>query len=112
MDNLFKALSNETRRSILILLVKEPMAAGKLQEKFSITFASLSHHLSILENCGLVTVKKSGRYRVYYLNRKAFEDIFLWLSELMKYEKNFDAHKKINLPVTEQNDNSLMKYTE
>ncbi|MEH2929481.1 hypothetical protein VSQ48_06110 [Candidatus Ventrimonas sp. KK005] len=42
MDAQFKALSNETRREILLLLAEGPMEAGKLQERFPITFASIS----------------------------------------------------------------------
>ena len=58
MDARFKALSNETRREILFLFAEGPMEAGKLQENFPITFATISYYLSVLKHSGLVTDKK------------------------------------------------------
>ena len=61
------------------------MAAGRLQERFPITFASLSYHLSVLlKHSGLVTAKKEGQYRLYDLNREALEGMALWLSGLVE----------------------------
>ena len=85
MDARFKALSNETRREILLLLAEGPMTAGRLQERFPITFASLSYHLLVLKHSGLVTAKKEGQYRLLYdLNREALEGMVLWLSGLVE----------------------------
>lgn len=84
MNARFKALSNETRREILLLLAEGPMEAGKLQERFPITFASISYHLSALKHSGLVTDKKERQYRLYYLNREALEGMVLWLSGLVE----------------------------
>ena len=66
MDARFKALSNETRREILFLFAEGPMEAGKLQENFHITFATISYYLSVLKHSRLVTDKKEepGEKRV------------------------------------------------
>ena len=64
----FKALSDPTRREILNLLRAGPLAAGELLEHFSITGASLSHHLSILRHAGLIDDEKKGKYIYYTLN--------------------------------------------
>ena len=81
MDARFKALSNETRREILLLLAEGPMEAGKLQERFPITFASISYHLSVLKHSGLVTDKKEepGGKRV----SKQVEGIHNMMSRLL-----------------------------
>ena len=84
MDARFKALSNETRREILFLFAEGPMEAGKLQENFPITFATISYYLSVLKHSGLVTDKKEGQYRLYDLNREALEGMVLWLSGLVE----------------------------
>ncbi len=56
----FKALSDPTRREILTLLRAGPLSAGELLEHFSITGASLSHHLSTLKHAGLIDDEKRG----------------------------------------------------
>ena len=54
MGDVFKALSDPTRRKILELLQKEPLNAGEIANYFQITKPSISHHLVILKNCGLI----------------------------------------------------------
>ena len=48
LDKKFKALANPTRREILILLSEKPLNAGEIATKFTISFASISHHLQKL----------------------------------------------------------------
>ncbi len=55
MGDVFKALSDPTRRKILELLQKEPLNAGEIANYFQITKPSISHHLVILKNCGLIS---------------------------------------------------------
>jgi DNA-binding transcriptional ArsR family regulator len=54
MDNLFKALSDKNRRKILVLLKEKDMSVSELLQHFTITQASLSHHLDILKRAELV----------------------------------------------------------
>lgn len=78
----FKALSDPTRRQIIELLRNGKMAAGDIVDKFDMTGASISHHLSILKNAGLVTDDKQGKYIYYELNLSVVEEILAWLASL------------------------------
>ena len=79
MNQLFKALSDPTRRRILELLRKQDMNAGEIGGHFAMTGASISHHLSILRNAGLVESTKSGQQIVYSLNATVFQEVIEWL---------------------------------
>ena len=80
----FKALSDPTRREILNLLRAGPLSAGELLEHFSMTGASLSHHLSILKNTGLIDDEKKGKFIFYTLNTSVLDDILNWMMSLKK----------------------------
>jgi DNA-binding transcriptional ArsR family regulator len=69
MEKIFEALSSTTRRKILAYLSATSMTAGEIAERFDITKPSLSKHLSILENAGLIVGDKRGQYIHYSLVR-------------------------------------------
>lgn len=75
MDTVFKALSDKNRREILTLLKKGDMTVGQIQEHFSITPASLSHHLDILKRANLVVAERQGQFISYSLNLSVFEEV-------------------------------------
>ncbi len=78
----FKALSDPTRRKIIELLREGKMTAGEIVDSFQMTGASISHHLSVLKNAGLVTDEKQGKYIYYELNLSVVEEILSWLASL------------------------------
>lgn len=78
----FKALSDPTRRQIVQLLKKEKLQAGEISEHFNMTGATISHHLSILKDAGLVTSEKKGKYIYYELNLSVIEEIMTWFSNI------------------------------
>ena len=82
----FKALSDPTRRQIIEMLRNGKMTAGDIVDRFQMTGASISHHLSILKNAGLVSDDKQGKYIYYELNLSVVEEILAWLASL-KEEK-------------------------
>ncbi len=77
-NDAFKALSDNTRRKILDLLNEKDMAAGDIADYFQITKPSISHHLSILKQAGLVSDERKGQYIYYSLNTSVFEDVVKW----------------------------------
>lgn len=81
-QDVFKALSDPTRRQILQMLRRKPMAAGDLAEAFPITKGSLSHHFNILKNAELVRVERRGQFLVYSLNTSVVEDVMGMLVDL------------------------------
>lgn len=74
----FKALADPTRRRVLELLGTGDMTAGELAEHFSMTKATLSHHLDILAQAHLVERERRGRNVVYSLNSTVFQSIVAW----------------------------------
>lgn len=86
----FKALSDPTRREILNLLRDGPLAAGKIVERFDMTGATISHHLSILKQAGIIDDEKRGKYIYYYLNTSVLDDVLSWMISL----KGDDSHEK------------------
>ncbi len=70
MEKIFEALSSGTRRKILAYLSAASMNAGEIAERFDITKPSLSKHLGILENAGLISSEKKGQFIYYTIVQK------------------------------------------
>lgn len=79
MNSVFKALNDPTRRDILELLKEKDMNAGEIADHFHISKPSISHHLDLLRQAGLVLSEKNGQYIIYTLNVTVVEDIIQWL---------------------------------
>ena len=87
-NEVFKALSDKTRRKILELLREEDKTAGEIAEYFNITKASISHHLSILKQANLISDEREGQFIYYSLNTSIFEEVIGWFMELSDKEKS------------------------
>ena len=73
-QNVFKALSDPTRREILKSLTTGSQSAGTLAEQFNISKPSMSHHFNVLKAADLVRTHRSGQNIVYTLNSTVLED--------------------------------------
>jgi DNA-binding transcriptional ArsR family regulator len=69
LDKVFEALSSTVRRKILAYLSATDLTAGEIAARFEISKPSVSKHLSILENAGLVRGEKRGQFIHYSLVR-------------------------------------------
>lgn len=78
----FKALSDPVRRNILELLKEKNRTAGEIAEKFDLTQATISYHLSQLKKAGLVFEQKDKNFIIYQLNTSVVEEVMLWLKSL------------------------------
>ena len=67
MGDMFKALASEPRRRILNYLAGGPMTVGEVAEKFDMALPSISKHLSVLKEAGLVREQKRGQFVLYHL---------------------------------------------
>lgn len=65
MDKAFKALASTPRRRILNHLAGGPMTVGEIADKFDMALPSISKHLSVLYNAGLVHQQKRGQNIIY-----------------------------------------------
>lgn len=66
---IFKAMSEPTRLKILDLLSCCEMCACDMLERLSITQSTLSHHMKVLMNCGLVIGRKSATWMFYSISK-------------------------------------------
>ena len=78
----FKALSDPTRREILHLLRDGAKTAGEIGSHFDMTGATVSHHLSVLRDAGLISDDKRGKYIYYELNLSVLDEITGWIAGL------------------------------
>lgn len=85
----FKALSDPVRRDILVMLREGKMTAGDIADKFELTNATVSYHLSQLKKADLLVETRVKNYIFYELNTSVFEEIMLWISQFSeRNEKN------------------------
>jgi DNA-binding transcriptional ArsR family regulator len=85
MNQLLKALNDPTRREILELLAKKDLSAGEIAEKFDISKPSISHHLDLLRQAGLVESVKEGQFIYYSINTTVFDELVKWM---LKFRSN------------------------
>ena len=82
MHNTLKALADPIRREILNLLKNGKMSAGEITDRFEVTGASISRHLSVLKEAGLIRDTREGKFIIYEINTSVLEEIMLWITEL------------------------------
>ncbi len=82
IQNTLKALSDPTRREILNLLKEKTLSAGEISDKFNISFAAISRHLSVLKEADLIRDERDGKFIYYTINTSVLEEIMLWIKDL------------------------------
>jgi DNA-binding transcriptional ArsR family regulator len=85
VTDVFGALANPVRRSILQLLDTGPRAAGEIAAEFALGRPAVSEHLQVLRNAGLVREQAQGRHRIYHLNAAALAEVGEWLRPFERY---------------------------
>lgn len=80
----FKALSDPTRQEILQMLTDGRMSAGDIGARFDMTGATISHHLNILKQAGLIEDFREGKYIYYELNLSVMEEMMGWFLQFRK----------------------------
>jgi ArsR family transcriptional regulator len=101
MGSPWKALSEDSRREMLLLLKRDTIPT-EIAERFNFTLPALSSHLRILKDADLITEKKQGKNRFYSLNRhitlelvEFFEDMYDYnLKSLKEYVEGKEKKKK------------------
>jgi len=82
LNSLFKALNDRTRREILELLKEKDLTAGEIADRFNISKPSISHHLDLLRQAGLVVSVKEGQFMYYSLNTTVMDELLKWIINL------------------------------
>ena len=79
LDRLFHALSDATRRAIVLRLSQGPASVTELSKPFEMAMPTLLQHIRVLEDSGLIGTEKVGRVRTCEINQKAFDATQSWL---------------------------------
>jgi len=79
---LFKALSDETRVQVIQVLTTEKQCACQILERFHISQPTLSHHMRILTQSGLVTMEKKGKWVHYGINAEMFHEMKTFIDSI------------------------------
>lgn len=82
--DVFNAIADPTRRSILMFLTSESQNVNALAEKFDMTRQAVSLHIKYLQECGAITIKKEGRERYCNLKAEKLTEVGDWLEPFRK----------------------------
>ncbi len=79
LDRVFYALADPTRRAVLERLSDRPAPVSELAQPFDMALPSFTQHLNVLEDCGLVRSRKTGRVRTYQIAPRPLKAAERWL---------------------------------
>jgi DNA-binding transcriptional ArsR family regulator len=91
MQAAFRALSDPTRREILRRLRDGPMTSGEIAAHFATSWATISRHLGVLSNAGLVLSERNGQTIHYELNTTVFQQV---IEHLMEWTQATDGGER------------------
>lgn len=93
--DIFQAIADPTRRSILFLLASQTITAGAIANEFDNARSTVSKHIQILTECDLIEPIQQGREIYYQIKIDRMKEIDLWLDQLRKIcEARFDNLEK------------------
>lgn len=87
MNDAFKALSDPTRRQIIVLLKEKDMSAGEIADHFAMSKPSISHHLNSLKQAKLILDERQGQNIIYSLNSTVIQEAMGWFLDIIQYNK-------------------------
>ncbi|ADU11917.1 autorepressor SdpR family transcription factor [Asticcacaulis excentricus] len=91
MSEVYKSLSDPTRRHILEMLREREMSAGEIAERVSVSKPTLSGHLATLKAAGLVDVTRQGTTLIYRLNLSVLEEAVMSLMSAFRIGQDAPA---------------------
>lgn len=90
--DVFQAIADPTRRSILGLLAMQTLTLNAIAENYQISRPAISKHIKILHECGLVSIKDQGRERYCEAKLDKLNEVNEWVSQYKQFwESKLDA---------------------
>ncbi|GIH80720.1 ArsR/SmtB family transcription factor [Planobispora longispora] len=83
--DVFAALASPVRRDLVALLLDGPRPVGDLAAHFDMSRPSVSEHLKVLKDAGLVSERRNGRHRLYQLEPGPFHELSDWLAPYERF---------------------------
>ena len=88
INDVFRALSDPTRREILRILQSGDLSAGEIANRFPLARSTLSGHFNILKQAGLIVTERQGTTIVYSLDTSALDEAVAAVMDLFGVGKN------------------------
>ena len=82
--DVFQAIADPTRREIINMIAAQPHNVNSIAERFAMTRQAISLHVSILEKCGLITIKQQGRERFCEAKLDQLNEVTTWVEKSRK----------------------------
>jgi DNA-binding transcriptional ArsR family regulator len=102
-QDIFRAISDPTRRAILTLIASQALTPNAMAEKFDMTRQAVSKHIKVLHECGLIKPEQSGREIYYHFNPKKMQELDNWLAQLRQnWEIQFNQLDKLLSTIKQQ----------
>ena len=79
--DVFQAIADPTRRTIISLLVNKSLTLNGVAENFDISRPAISKHIKILQECGLIIIKQEGRERYCEVQPQPLQEVNLWTEQ-------------------------------
>lgn len=95
LDQVFAALADPTRRTILTMLLEDDMAVTDVAQPFDMSLAAISKHLLVLSAAGLISQEKRGRVKWCKLEPDALRAASVWMQGFGQFEPvNLEAFER------------------
>lgn len=89
--DVFQAIADPTRRAILLLVASQSMSAGAIAANFATARPTVSKHLQILTECGLLGQEQRGREIYYQINARGLGEVADFIEPFrQKWDQRFD----------------------
>lgn len=86
--DVFQAIADPTRREIISMIASRSLNLNSIAENFAITRQAISLHIKILEECGLITMKKQGRERICEARLEKLNEVSEWVDQYKNFWNN------------------------
>lgn len=82
--DVFQALADPTRREILCMIASEPLNLNAIAQEFDMSRPAVSQHIKILNESGLVRMRKEGRQRYCHIQPQKIKEVDQWIEPFRK----------------------------
>jgi DNA-binding transcriptional ArsR family regulator len=90
--DVFQAIADPTRRAIIGMVSEKPLNLNSVAEKFDMSRQAISLHVKILTECGLITIKQTGRERYCEAKLKTLGEVSQWVEQFKQHwESKLDS---------------------
>lgn len=94
--DIYQAIADPTRRSILVLLASQTLTAGAIANNFDVARPTISKHIQILSECELIESNQQGREIYYQIKIEKMKEIDKWLEQFRKiWEDRFNQLDRV-----------------